>query len=304
MYPFRRVQYLIDRLRDLAAQPAELQTQNILVGRMLSEFLKGKRDLSSLAEVEFRVFSQYGDDGIVQWLVHHIDFPHRTFIEFGVEDYRESNTRFLLLNNNWSGFVMDGSAANVARMARAPYFWKHDFTCQAAFVDADNINPLLAACPFDAETGILHIDIDGNDYWVWKAIRTIKPVVVILEYNSVFGAERAITVPYDRTFLRQKAHYSNLYYGASLPALDDLCREKGYAFIGCNSAGNNAYFVRRDKLGDVVREMPVKTGYVLSKFRESRDEKGQLTCLAGEDRIARLRGLPVVNTRTGQIEVL
>jgi hypothetical protein len=260
--------------------------------------------VESLREVEFRVFSQWGDDGIIQWLVRHLAFPHETFVEFGVEDYEESNTRFLMMNDNWSGFVMDGSETNVARIVSAPYYWRHELTATAAFVDAENVNRLLSSSGFERDVGILHIDVDGNDYWIWKAIEVISPVVAILEYNSVFGPDRAITVPYDPGFQRTRAHPSNLYWGASLRALHHLAGEKGYGFIGCNSAGNNAYFVRRDKLDDVVREAPIAAGFVRSKFRESRDESGHLTHLGGDRRIEAIRGMAVHDVLTGRIEQL
>ena len=254
--------------------------------------------------MEFKVFSQWGDDGIIQWLVNNLDFPSRTFVEFGVEKYRESNTRFLMMNNNWSGLVMDGSESNVAQIVHSEYFWKYELTARAAFIDKDNINSLLSSSWLDKEVGILHIDLDGNDYWIWKEIDVIQPIVVILEYNSVFGINRAITIPYEKEFFRTNAHYSNLYFGASLRALYQLSAAKGYSFIGCNSAGNNAFFVRNDKLNDFVRETTLESGYVSSKFRESMDKDGRLTCLTGRNRIEVIRGMPVYNIDTEQIEKL
>jgi hypothetical protein len=283
----------------LAQEPTKL-----LLGRQLARSVARQGRVSDLAEVEFRVFSEYGDDGIIQWLVHHLDLPQKTFIEFGVEDYRESNTRFLLMNDNWSGFVMDGSGDNVSRIVQSEYYPRHDLIAIAAFVDCENIDALLQRSGFDPEVGILHIDIDGNDYWVWKRITAVTPIVVIAEYNAVFGAERAITIPYDSRFHRTQAHHSNLYFGASLRALHGLAAEKGYAFIGCNSAGNNAYFVRLDRLNDTVREIPLEKGFVGSKFRESRDADGRLSLLSGDARLETIRGLPVLNLDTGMIEPL
>lgn len=146
--------------------------------------------------------------------------------------------------------------------------------------------------------------MDGNDYWIWKRINAISPIVVVLEYNSIFGIDRAITIPYVRDFFRTAGHYSNLYCGSSLRALYQVSAEKGYSFIGCNSAGNNAYFVRKDKLNNIVRETSLINGYAVSKFRESRDKEGHLTYLAGNDRIAAIRGMPVYNIDTNQIEKL
>src|SRR5579859_7257876 len=63
---------------------------------------------ASLQEAEFRVFSQWGEDGIIQYLLSKVAIAHDTFVEFGVGNYRESNTRFLLTNNNWRGLIIDG----------------------------------------------------------------------------------------------------------------------------------------------------------------------------------------------------
>ena len=177
-------------------------------------------------------------------------------------------------------------------------------SAKAVFIDKENINGLLSLSGFDRDVGILHIDLDGNDYWIWKEINVIYPIVVILEYNSVFGIDRAITIPYDKTFFRTNAHYSNLYFGASLRALHQLSEAKGYSFIGCNSAGNNAYFVRSDKLNAEVREIALEKGYVISKIRESIGKDGKLTHLAGSNRMDAIKGMPVYNIDTDQIEKL
>jgi len=280
------------------------EQQLLMLGKIFSESVKSKKNISSLNEVEFKVFSQWGDDGIIQWLVNNLEFSNKTFVEFGVANYRESNTRFLMMNNNWSGLVMDGSEANIAQIVNSEYFWKYNLSAKAVFIDTDNINNHLLLSNLGKEVGILHIDLDGNDYWIWKEINTISPIVAILEYNSVFGIDRAISVPYDKEFHRTRAHYSNLYFGASIRALHQLSDDKGYAFIGCSSSGNNAYFVRKDKLNDTVREISLESGYVLSKFRESRDRDGKLTCLSGDNRIEVIRGLPVYNTDTNKIEEL
>ncbi len=276
----------------------------LLIGRLLAENIKCKKSVASLRDVEFKVFSQWGDDGIIQWVVNNLAIPNKTFIEFGVENYRESNTRFLMMNDNWAGFVMDGSESNIAQIVNSEYYWKFGLSAKAAFIDMDNINSLLASSGLGKEIGLLHIDLDGNDYWIWKATSVITPIVVILEYNGVFGIERAITVPYDPGFQRTRAHYSNLYCGASLRALYDLSADKGYSFIGCNSAGNNAYFVRNDKLNETVREIPLEKGFVLSMFRESRDKQGRLSYLSGSDRLEAIRGMPVYNINTNQVEKL
>ena len=298
---FQKIKAVTKRL---AFPPIPTEQPLLMLGRLHAENIKSKSRISSLEEVEFKVFSQWGDDGIIQWLVNNTDIPNKTFIEFGVENYRESNTRFLMMNDNWAGLVMDGSEKNVTQIINSEYFWKYNLSTKAVFIDTDNINDLLLSSGLGKEIGILSIDLDGNDYWIWKKINAVSPVILILEFNSVFGVKRSITVPYDKTFTRTNAHFSNLYWGASIRALQKLSADKGYAFVGCSSAGNNAYFIRKDKLNNSVKEISLEDGYTPSQFRESRDENGNLTYLSSADRIKTISGLPVYNTDSNQIEAL
>ncbi len=287
---------VVGKIKNFLLFPNHYQVANdelkVLMGRVLAQSNVEKIGIDSLAEVEFKVFSQFGDDGIIQYLVHNLELKNKTFIEFGVEDYFESNTRFLLQKDNWSGFVMDGSSEKIARLKSAPFYWKHDLNAQTAFVTRENINELLYSNVSEwAGVDLLHIDIDGNDYWIWKEIK-IDPAIVIMEYNSSFGCDRALTVPYEPDFYRTTAHYSNLYWGCSLKALYLLAADKGYEFIGCNSAGNNAYFVKKAILNEKVRPVTLEKGYVPSKYRESRDKFGNLTFAPLHERKEILRGLP------------
>ncbi|OBQ09594.1 MAG: NADH dehydrogenase [Anabaena sp. LE011-02] len=263
------------------------------LGRIESRQLQSL-DRLELQDNEFQVFSQWGEDGIIQMLLRHIEIPNKIFIEFGVENYTESNTRFLLINDNWAGLVIDGSPENISYIKQDSIYWQHNLKAVQAFIDKDNINKIIAENGIKGEIGILSIDIDGNDYWVWQAIDCINPVIVVSEYNFRFGANKAVTVPYDESFVRSKAHYSNIYYGASLKALCILADRKGYAFVGCNSAGNNAFFVRKDLKPDAINEITVEEGYVRGQFRESRDEKGNLLYLSLEEEQKILNSLPLV----------
>jgi hypothetical protein len=276
--------------------------QRTLIGRELAWRVREIESITGFSDVEFSVFSQFGDDGIIQWLIHRLPGLSETFVEFGVGCYQEANTRFLLLNDNWRGLVMDSSSRNIAAIRRDQISWRHDLQSKCAFATAENIDQLLPDHGFKGDIGLLHIDIDGNDYWVWRGLTAVRPAIAIIEYNSVFGAERAITIPYDPKFSRG-GRTNNLYFGASLLALCDLAHSKGYDFVGSNSAGNNAYFVRSE-LNHGLKPLTAAEGYVLSKFADFRDSKGRLTYLRREQRLASLKGLPVVNTQTGVEEEL
>lgn len=271
-------------------------------GQILSKLNNDIKSIDNINEVEFKVFSQWGDDGIIDWLVNNIKIDREKFIEFGVGNYSESNTRFLLQNKNWVGLVMDSSKENIKEITSSSYFWKNELTAVTTFVNTNNINDIIKSWNKGRDLGLLHIDIDGNDYWIWEAINCVEPVILILEYNALFGCERYITIPYDKNFDRTKAHYSNLYFGASLPALCKLSEEKGYSFIGCNLAGNNAYFIRDDKLPDGFSKLTIKEGFRESRFRECRDEKGQLNYSSKAEAINILKGMPVYNVVTLELE--
>lgn len=252
------------------------------------------QDSHSLRQAEFRVFSQWGEDGIIQRLIELVPIDRRIFVEFGVQDYQEANTRFLLVHNNWAGLVLDGDKANIERVKQDELFWRHNLKAEYAFVTAENINQLLKANGAEGDIGLLSIDIDGNDYWVWNAIDAIQPRIVIVEYNAHFGPHRAVTVPYNPFFKRANAHYSMIYYGASLSALVSLGARKGFDFVGTNSAGNNAFFVRRDVRPPSLPLLTASAGFVASQFRESRGEDGQLLFLTADEERRILEDLPLV----------
>lgn len=284
----------------LAEIQRTVQEQKILTAKLHIKQIRSQGTHENLHDAEFSVFSQFGDDGIIQYLINNIAITARSFIELGVEDYRESNTRFLLVNDNWKGLVIDSSRAFINYIRQDPIYWRHELTAVNQFITAENVNAAPLANGFTGELGLLSIDIDGNDYWIWRALDVVTPNIVIIEYNSVLGNTRAVTVPYDPEFNRTKAHHSNLYYGCSLKALDLLARHKGYIFVGSNTAGNNAYFVRLDRIGN-IRPVDVEVGYVESRFRESRDAKGKLTHLSAADRRRAIDHLPVLDLEANQL---
>ena len=292
---FRR---LVDRVTNIDSINTQLDELKILAARILVRDLRKAGTLDQLADAEFKVFSQFGDDGIIQYLVSVVDIPNRVFIEFGVEDYKESNTRFLLVNDKWKGLIVDGSQSHIKSIKSSALYWKNDLTAVCHFITRDNINKIFTENGFTGEIGILSIDIDGNDYWIWESIDTVSPSIVIVEYNSVFGANHAITIPYDPEFNRMNACFFGLYWGASLKALCRVADKKGYYFVGSNSDGNNAYFVRKDKIGS-IKPLTVPEGYRESKYRESKDREGNLTFISGPERLRAIEEMSVVNVEAG-----
>jgi hypothetical protein len=255
--------------------------------------------LCDLSEAGFRVFSQWDDDGIIEWLVTRLPGIPESFVEFGVEDYLESNTRFLLRHRNWRGLVMDGSTDNIKKVRGHRMYYQHDLHAVAAFIDRDNINRLLEQHGFAGEIGILSIDVDGNDYWIWQAIDEVSPWILIVEYNAVFGNTLPISIPYDASFDRRRAHSSMLYYGASVKALEYLGTNRGYALIGSNHAGNNAFFIRDDLLprfeGAIADRRPRP-----SLVREARGPNGARALVSGTSRLQLIAEMAVTDVESGK----
>jgi hypothetical protein len=260
-------------------------------GLVLREFTS---NASCLEEAEFQVFSQWGEDGILQFLVRKVGIEIQpSFIEFGVETFTEANCRFLLMTKLWRGLVIDGSEKNIEFIRNDTISWRYGLRSRHSFITAENINSIFKEEGFSGRVGVLSIDIDGNDYWVLKAINCVEADILVLEYNSIFGPERSVTVPYDPMFRRNEKHYSNLYWGASLQALTSLAKEKGYFLVGCNSQGNNAFYLNNRHTGKIP-PLPVEKAFRAACFMESRNPDGSLSFLTLKEGVELIKDLKLV----------
>jgi len=246
------------------------------------------QNVERLQQAEFRAFSQWGEDGIIQYLVRalhgHID---TSFIEFGVQSYMESNTLFLLMNNGWRGLVIDGEKSYIESINSRDLWWRYLLKTRCEFISRDNINDIFREEGFGPELGILSIDVDGIDWYLWEALTT-RAAIIIVEYNPNFPINLPITVPYEPKFSRAEKHPSNRYYGASLAALNHLALAKGYKLVGVESHHRNAFFVRQDLAEHVITS----------------DLTPSAVHYDAEQRFAVLKGLPFFNVVTRQTEAL
>ena len=291
---------MLNKIRRAYRRFNSLSERLIRVQEALGRIEMRQTSTAKLEDAEFRVFSQWGEDGIIQQLIRRIRIERRVFVEFGVENYLESNTRFLLTNNQWSGLVIDGSQENIAYIKQDIIYWASNLKAECAFIDTDNINQLLRSNGITGDIGLLSVDIDGNDYWVWQAIDAVSPRIVICEYNSHFGPDAEVTTPYDPAFVRGSAHYSHIYYGASITALTSLAARKGYSLVAGNRASNNVFFVRNDVLSDLPVKTPTEV-YRRAQFREFHDEQGRLTFDDFETRLTKIGDMLLHDLRTGQL---
>ncbi|MEJ0076510.1 MAG: hypothetical protein WDO17_13860 [Alphaproteobacteria bacterium] len=217
--------------------------------RFWAETLREPRyaDPKRLLRYGFKVYSQHDEDGIIQEILHRIGTASRTFIEIGVETGVECNTAKLLIEG-WRGLWIEANAQACKAIGSsfADFLNDRRLTLQQSFVTAENINPLFQNAGFKDEIDLLSIDIDFNDYWVWKAVKAVSPRIVVIEYNAGLHPPLSVTVPYQPN----RGGDGTNYFGASLEALVRLGREKGYRIVGCNISGSNAFFVREDLCAD------------------------------------------------------
>jgi hypothetical protein len=208
-------------------------------------------DPKKLTLYEYQVYSQNGEDGIIQEIFKRIGTTNKFFFEFGVDNNIECNTLLLLLQG-WTGCWLDGDKKQVGFIKNTfkDLISQNKLLVSQAFITAENIESLLAEARAPKDLDLLSIDIDGNDYWVWKAISKYKPRVVVIEYNAMFKPPIEFSVSYepDKQFIVRS------HFGASLKSLEILASLKGYKLVGCNFTGANAFFIREDLIGDKFHE--------------------------------------------------
>ena len=147
----------------------EFDSIKISQGKVLSKLNKNKIS-KNIQDYEFKIFSQWGEDGIIQKIIDSIEIKNKTFIEFGIGNFFESNCRFLMMHDNWSGFVIDSSEKTIEVLKKAYFYWKYNLKLINAFIYKENINNLLLKSEFDFDLGLLSIDIDGNEGWMHKSL--------------------------------------------------------------------------------------------------------------------------------------
>lgn len=199
--------------------------------------------LSDLRAYERQVHSQGGEDGVLERIFDCIGTTNRRFVEFGAWDGEKlSNTAHLRLEHGWRGLLLEGDPERQSPLV------EHEM------VTAENVNALFEKYGVPQSFDLLSIDIDGNEYWVWKAIEGYRPRVVVIEYNVFFGTGVSKTMPYDPGHVWDKTWY----HGASLLALRKLGREKGYSLVHTESYAPNAFFVLDSELPDSAVDRPIE----------------------------------------------
>lgn len=254
--------------------------------------------IQSLGEVEYKVFSQFGEDGILDYILKQLNIINPKFVEIGVGDYSESNTRFLYANMHGKGLIIDCLKDLKNKVSKNVKLWRGHLTILEEFINSENINKLLEKNNFDHNIDLFSIDIDGIDYWILDKMPDNFSKICVIEYNATFGSELEITVPNIKTFNRTNYHYSNLCYGMSLKALIKLMDKKNFYFIGTNLAKHNAFFIsKRFSKEFFFKNLIIQSikECINSNIRESINKNGNLNYLSGKKKLLEIEECEVID---------
>lgn len=260
---------------------------------------KNYKFYKNLIEADFKIFSQNGEDGIIDFLLEKLEIKNPKFVEIGVENYEESNTRFIYETRNCNGLIIDNSI-NLKKLERNLDLWKGNLVALKETVNSKNINTILEKNNFNKNIDLFSIDIDGIDYWVVEKLPEKISKIFVAEYNPLYGADLEITVPNFDNFNRTKQHYSNLYWGMSLKALVNLMIKKKFIFVGVNALKNNAFFINEDyknfiqEIAESIKSQKLED-FTNHQFMESRDKNGNLNYLCKKKQIQEIYECSFIN---------
>jgi len=240
--------------RQLITKPnrssAGAETQ-VLLAMTYKQMLHHGVQLPKFDQVGFGVYSQNDEDGILLYIFSLIGTTNKKVVDIGCGEIKGSSTANLIIHHGWTGLLMDadGSLIQTARKfyANCPTTRQFPPVLLQTFVTTENINSLIKDHGFSGDIDLLTIDLDGIDFWIWKAIDCLSPRVVMVEYQDILGPDKSLTIPYRPDFKLSDYPVNKLYpnyVGASLPAFVKLARQKGYRLTGCNCYGYNAFFIR------------------------------------------------------------
>jgi hypothetical protein len=206
----------------------------------------------TFSDVGFRCHSQFEEDGILLFIFALIGTTNKIAVEICAGDGIEGMSANLILNHGWWGYLFDGDESNVRRgrafFRNSKDTFLHPPKFTHAWITAENVNNTIRDAGVAGDIDLLAIDIDGMDYWVWKAIECIRPRVVVCETHNAIGADDALTAPYEPNFVIKTPDY----HGASLAAMTKLAERKGYRLVGTHRYGFNAFFILKEIAADIL----------------------------------------------------
>ena len=275
-----------------------------------SHFLQSRfnyKNIKNISNTEFKIYSQNGEDGILDYLIYSLKIERPKFIEIGIGDYSESNTRFIFERTSPKGMVVDCIDNLEKKIKKKVKVWRGDLKIINKKINTKNVLQLLDKDNMLNDLDLFSIDIDGIDYWILERLPKYFSKIVVLEYNPTFGFDLEVSVPNISNFDRTKYHYSNLCFGMSFRAAVNLMDKKGFYFVGSNFLNNNAFFVsKKYKKNVYFKNLKIDNtkSNIQSNFRESRDRKNRLNYLSGKNKLKEILDCKIVNLRNKKKDII
>ena len=291
------VKNFIDRLKTFFKTKSD---QNLILSAnaYFNIAKKNYGSIKNLKDTEFKVFSQNGEDGIINYLIHQLEIKKIKFVEIGVGDYTECNTRFLTNNFPFKGLVCDYNKKLGKNLENLVSTHRGEVKIFNHFVYKDNVLEILNKYDFFNDINLFSLDIDGNDYFILNALPNSFADIFVVEYNQNFGPNLEISTPYIDNFDRYQYHYSGLCWGVSIKALVKLMERKGYAFVGTNTECCNAFFIKMSFINRIDKSIfesnhldKACNDYVC----DAKDKNGKRIYLPVNDRLQLIKDAEVIN---------
>jgi hypothetical protein len=260
---------------------------------------------NNINQAELKIFSQFGEDGIIDFLIETLNIKFIKFVEVGTADYSESNTRFLFETGRAEGLIIDSDRNLVSKVKRLFQLWRGNIKIISLFVDKENLIDTLKKNDSLEKIDLFSMDVDGVDYWLIKELPDKISKIFIAEYNANFGPNLEVSVPYIKDFDRTIYHYSNLGWGMSLKALVKLMNKKGYEFVGTNSAKCNAFFIRKDLIKLIKINLPSTddlSHHTDIKINEGLNHNKQLAFYSKKQKAEVMQEIEVIDLKSENIE--
>ena len=255
-------------------------------------------NIKNLKDVEFKVYSQNGEDGIIDYLINVLNIKNIKFVEIGVGDYTECNTRFLTNNFPFKGLVCDFNSRLKQNLKLLVSTHRGDIQIYNEFIYQENIIEILKKYNFFENINLCSLDIDGNDYFILRRLPINFSDIFIAEYNQNFGSKLEVTTPYMKNFNRFDYHYSGLCWGVSIKALIKLMDKKDYLFLGTNSECCNAFFIKKSLSSKfdnaVIQNYDIKDA-TNDYICDAREKNGNLIYLPIKERLKVIKNCDVID---------
>tara|TARA_B110000971_G_C20025056_1_gene508331 strand:+ start:1335 stop:2132 length:798 start_codon:yes stop_codon:yes gene_type:complete len=187
---------------------------------------------------KYSKFSQLGEDGVIEFIFSKIEPINKYYVEFGAWDgIHLSNTANLRINHGWSGLLLESNKERVNKTKNRRQINLHSET-----ITKENINNIFEKYNVPKKFDLLSIDIDSNDYYVWKNLTDYVPILVIIETNPGIKNDYPLTAIENKSNTHSEKGRTGNYFGCNLHAVYNLAKKKGYKLLTVNKW--NAFFIK------------------------------------------------------------